>query len=465
MQLQFKSLIILFFIAGITSCQVSRNYHRPEGAWHPGSYRNTAESADSSSIADLSWEQLFTDVKLRQYIAQALDSNFDMQIAVQNLAKAELYLKQAKAGFIPQVSGQATYSGIHPSGYSSLAGLEKDFINQYDLGASLSWEADIWGKIRNLKAAAKAQFLMTEEARKTVRTTLIASVASVYYHLLALDKQASIAAATVKSREESLTTIQLLKDAGIVTATAVKQTEAQLYDAQITLLNIQKLITQSENFLSFLTATAPQTIERSKLEDQQPAAILKTGVPSQLLGNRPDVKAAELKLISAFHLTKAVRASLYPSLNISLGAGLSALEVKNLFTSDAFTATLAGGLIAPVLNRRQLKTQYQMSLSDQEIALLNFKRTFLDAIREVSDALEDYKTATSAQEIQEKQVAALLLATDYSQQLMNNGMANYLEVLTARQQTLATQLQLVNTNYNRLNSIVQLYRALGGGSD
>lgn len=462
MKVSYRYLLLLLLLVTLYSCKVAKDYQRPGDVVTANSYRSDTFQGDSTSIAAIPWDAMFTDVLLQGYIRQALDSNFNIRISVQRLEEAQAYLKQARAGYTPQINAQATYSGVHPSKFSSLGTLGLDYINQYDIGANLSWEADIWGKIHNLKESAKAQYLMTDAAQKAVQTQLVASVASLYYQLLALDEQAAVAQSTVTSRQESLQTTQALKDAGMVTAAAVKQTEAQLYDAQITLLNLKKAITQTENAFCILLAESPRSVQRSTLSEQKINPALKIGVPSLLLANRPDVLAAEYNLISAFHLTKAAKASLYPSLTISLSGGLSALE-NNLFTPDALTGAVVAGILAPILNNRQLRTKYEIALSEKQIALLNFRQTFLTAVREVSDALLDYQTATETIVIQKKQVDALLLATDYSKQLLNNGMANYLEVLTAQQQALAAQLQLVNSNYRQLNSVVTLYKALGGG--
>ncbi len=462
MKINCKYFLLPLLAVALNSCKITMNYEQPPGIATAEPYRSGLFPEDSTSIAYIPWDEMFTDVLLQGYIQQVLDSNYDLRIAMQRMEEAQAFLRQAEAGNTPLVNAQANYGGQHPSSYSVLGSLDKSFINQYDLGAYLSWEADIWGKISSLKEAAKAQYLQSATARQLIQTELVASVASMYYQLLAMDEQAAIAKATIETRRESLATTQALKEAGMLTAAAVKQTEAQIYEAQITLLNIEKAIVQIENALSILLTESPHAIQRSTLTDQRITTELRTGVSSLLLENRPDVKLAEYELMNAFYQEEVAKTDFYPTLTISLGAGLSALE-KSILSPNAIFGSVGAGLLAPVLSKKRIKTRYEVAQAEQEIALLNFRKAFLAAVREVSDALQDYHTATETIDIQKKQVEALLLATDYAKQLLSNGKANYLEVLTAQQQTLFAQLQLVNTNYQQLNAVVMLYRALGGG--
>lgn len=460
----YKIALVPVVLLLIQSCFVAKVYERPE-VKTAQLYRMEHQPTDSASIADIPWQDVFTDTLLQGYIKKALNNNLDIRIAIQNIEVAEAYLKQGKAGNLPTLNAQGNYTALHPSDYGQYAGTDKDILNQYDLTASLSWEADIWGKIHSQKRAMKAKYLQTLAAQKAVQTKLIASVASLYYQLLALDEQAEIARTSIENRKNSLEVTKALKKAGIpnVTEVAVKQTEAQIYNAQIILVNLEKSTRLLENTLSILLAEPPHTIARSGLDQQHINTGLKTGVPALLLENRPDVLAAEYSLKNAFELTNVAKANFYPSLTLTASAGFRSLELDHWFSTNAIFSSIAAGLFQPILNGRKIRTQYEVSLSQKEIALLNYKKTLLQAGKEVSDALEGYRSATKVIDIQKKQVEALQLATDYSQQLLKYGLANYLEVLTARQQALSAQLQLVDSRYQQLYSMVDLYQALGGG--
>ena len=448
----------------LQSCSILKEYKRPELKSNiPSNYRLDTSVEDSTSMADVNWKDIFTDTILQRYISTSLDSNFDMLIAIQNIEKANSFLNQANAGNIPVINAQLDYNGQYPSKYNgNPSGANRSFLNQYNLLGNLSWEADIWGKIKSQKKAAKAQYLQTVTVKNLIQTRLVASLASIYYQLLALDEQIKVANESIETRKESLQTTQALKDAGQLTAVAIKQTEAQVYDAQLTLLNLQKAVKQLENAFCILLSENPHQVERTTLESQVISTELKTGVPILLLSNRPDVISAEYGLMNAFELVNVAKASFYPTLKLTASTGLSSLE-HNLFSGGAFFASLGAGLLQPILNRRQIRTQYETALNDKEIALLNYRKTILNAGKEVSDALADYQNANESMDIEIKQVDALVMATDYSRQLLKNGLATYLEVLTAQQSELGAQLQLINTKYERLNAIVSLYQSLGGG--
>jgi NodT family efflux transporter outer membrane factor (OMF) lipoprotein len=460
----YKLVLAPVVLLSLQSCFTAKTYERPKVLPEESLYRTDNVPTDTTSMANVSWQEIFTDPILQEHISNGLENNLDIRIALQNIRAAEAYVKQGKAGYLPTLGMNGSYTWLDPS-ESSQVGLATggESVNQYDLTASLSWEADIWGKIRSQKRAFVANYLQSLAAHKAVKTELIASIASIYYQLLSLDQQAEIAQNSIAARESSLETTQALKDAGQVTAVAVKQTEAQIYTARIILVNIENNIDLLENTLCILMGEPPHAIERGQLEGQTIKTELKTGVPALLLENRPDVMAAEYRLINSFELTNVARANFYPRLTLSASAGFQSLELENWFNASSLFSSVAAGLFQPILNGRQIRTNYEVSLSEQEIALLNYKRTLLTAGKEVSDALSNYEAAAEIIEIREKEYAALKTATDYSEELLNNGLANYLEVLTARQSALNSQLNLANARFLRLDAIVELYQALGGG--
>lgn len=460
-----KYIILLVSIFALQSCFVAKDYQRPNDILNEQYFRTDNIQQDSLSIANLSWKDVFTDQTLSQYIDQALENNLDVRIALQNIEVANAYLKQGKAAYFPTLNANASYSYSTPSlnSMSGQAMTERDYFDQYDLSASLSWEADIWGKIRSSKRAASATYLQTIAAHQAIKSNLVAGLASTYYQLLAMDEQKRLVLETIANREQSLETIVALKDAGSVTEVAVKQTEAQLISAKSMLLDIENNIKLLENTFSILLGETPQNIERSTLSEQEINVDLNIGVPIQLLSNRPDVMAAEYALINSFELTNAARSSFYPSLRLTANGGLQSLNFDDFFNTNSLFASIVGSLTQPIFNGRQIRTQYKVSKAQQEAALLNYKQSILLASKDVSDALYTYTTNEQKAILKQLEYEAYQEATLYSEELLNYGMANYLEVLTARENALNAQLNVINSNLGKLNAIVQLYKAVGGG--
>ncbi|MAO10428.1 MAG: hypothetical protein CMC07_05980 [Flavobacteriaceae bacterium] len=462
---QFKiikiSAIALAFLT-LQSCFVAKDYSRPETVVETEYYRTDKLPQDSLSMASVSWKTLFTDAQLQNYIEEGLQNNIDIRIAIQQVLAAEAYLKQGKAGYFPTLNGNATYTRQELSENSQFGG-QFSTLDQYQLSGGLSWEADIWGKIRSNKRAFQASYLQTVAAHKAIKSRLVANIASTYYQLLALDEQIQITEETIETRSNSLETTEALKEAGNVTEVGVKQTEAQLYTAQAILIDLKNEARLLENTMSILLGSPMKEITRSELDNQQINTELKTGVPAQLLSNRPDVIAAEYNLVNAFELTNVARSSFYPSLTLTATGGLQSLDIDDLFSASSLFATITGGLMQPIINGRKIRTQYEVSQAQQEQARLDFKFTILNASKEVSDAMYSYEAATDKIEVKEKENEAYSLATDYSQELLDNGLANYLEVLTARENALNSSLDLVNAKNSQLQAIVDLYEALGGG--
>lgn len=459
-----KIFLILSLPLILNSCFVARDYQRPEvEEISEELFRTDNLPQDSLSIAELSWRELFTDPVLISHIERGLENNLDIRIALQQIIAAEAYVKQGRAGYLPTLTVGPSVNHQILSRNSQFGSFFDGSITQYEASGSLAWEADIWGRIRSTRRAFEASYLQSVAAHQAVKTELIAAIASTYFQLLALDEQVRISQETIANRESSLETTRALKEAGTVTEVGVKQTEAQLYTAQAILIDVNNQIRLLENSLSILLGEAPQEIERNSLDEQSIIEELQIGVPAQLLRNRPDVLASEYALINAFELTNVARSDFYPSLRLTATGGYQSLELKELFDVNSLFANLAASIAQPVFNQRRIRTAYEVSVAEQEQALLDFRRTILTAGREVSDALSNFEAAEDRMEVRAKELEAYELATSYSEELLNNGLINYLEVLTARENTLNSQLQLVNDRFNRLNAVVELYEALGGG--
>ncbi len=456
-------------LMSLNGCFVAKKYERPELETND-LYRNFSES-DTTNIAQLPWNEFFTDVHLTDLIERAVSSNLDLKIALQQVLAAEALYKQGKQGQLPAVVLNGTVASSKFADNSALGqqfanigdGQDIGRIEQYDLTTNISWEADIWGKIRSNQLAARASFFQNEAARRALKTRLVASVASAYYELLALDAQLKVANETVEVRKRSLETIRNLKQAGNETEVAVQQTAAQLNTAEILQISLQQQRTLLENTIRLLLADHPGKVERGVLKEQVVQQDLTLGIPSLLLRNRPDIMQAEYDLINRFELENVAKAQFYPSITINASLGMQSLALSNWMESASFFNNITGGFSQLIFNRRQIKTQYEIAVTEKKRALLAYQNSLLVAGQEVSNALLIYETELQQFEFQEQQVEALTKALDYSGELLVNGLATYLEVLRANDEKLAAELELINTKYQQLNAVVTLYEALGGG--
>ncbi|GGG99917.1 TolC family protein [Mucilaginibacter phyllosphaerae] len=454
----------------LSACNVSKNVETPKPAL-PVAFRNAVESSDTTSIADIQWKNFFTEATLQKLIDSAIVNNYDMQIAVKNIEASQLLFKQVKWNYTPQVNLNVTASTSRPSDNSlnglslSTFGVPTKHIEDYSANLALSWEADIWGKIRNQNKAALAAYLQTTEAKKAIQTNIVASVSQGYYNLLMLDEQLTIAQKNVKLNDSTLRIIRLQFDAGQVTSLAVQQAEAQRLAASQLVPQFEQNITIQENALRILTGALPNRIERSStLSDLQIAENLPAGLPSAIVSRRPDVKSAELALNIANAQVGIAKANMYPALTITASGGVNSFKSSNWFNIPAsLFGTVAGGITQPLFNRKKLKTQYEVAKVDREKNVLQFRQSVLNAVGEVSDALVAIEKLKSQQAIAANRVTTLQQATGNANLLFKNGMATYLEVITAQGNVLQSELELASLKRAQLSAISNLYRSLGGG--
>jgi multidrug efflux system outer membrane protein len=460
----FHKVVVLVVVSlALQSCFVAKDYQRPEIEETQNLYRTDQLPADSLSMAEVSWKTIFTDPFLTKYIEEGLQNNIDIRIAIQQIAAAEAYFKQGKAGYFPSIKANASVTHQELSGNSQFGQVFDGSLEQFDLSASFSWEVDIWGKIRSNERASQANYLQSIAAHQAVKTYLISSISTTYYQLLALDQQLLITEQTIGTREKSVETIKALKEAGMVTQVAVDQNIAQLNNAKVLKVDIATAIFKTENVLSILLGKTPQHIERGMLETQTIDTDMKLGVPATLLSNRPDVMAAEYQLVQNFEMTNVARSNFYPSLTLTANGGFQSIEFDKLLNVNSLFATLVSGLTQPVFNQRKIKTQYEVAKAQQEQALLNFKQTLLVAGNEVSNALYAYKAETEKYTYRLNEVEALRAAETNSEELLNNGFANYLDLLIVRQSVLNSELNVIESKLQQLLTVVNLYEALGGG--
>ena len=462
--------IAVIAVAGVLlqSCFAAKEYKKPDNVKGENLYRTDIVSQDTVSMADVSWDKIFTDPVLQEYIKTGLQNNFDIRIAMQNIIAAEANLKQGKAGYFPTLSLGADWTHIQQSKNSQIGRIVSQtggstITDQYQLTGTFGWEADIWGKIRSNKRAYKAAYLQTIAANQAVKTQVITNIASMYYQLLSLDAQLKVAEKTLVNRNESVETILSLKDAGTVNEVGVKQTEAQKYATELIIEDTKNNIVLIENSLSILLGEPAKKRDRSTFEAQSLNPQIQLGVSTQLLRNRPDVVAAEFGFVNAFELTNVARSNFYPQFRITATGGLQSIELSDWINTDSFFANIVTGLTQPLFNGRQIRTRYEVAKAQNEQALVRFEQALITASREVSDALANYNNETKKLTIREKQVDALTKAADYSDELLEYGLVNYLEVLTAKDNALNSQLSLIDNKYRQYVAIINLYKALGGG--
>ena len=454
----------------LSACNVSKDIPAPKPNL-PDTFRNAAVTKDTTSIADLQWKSFFTEAALQKLIDSAIVKNYDMQIAVKNIEAARLLFKQVKWNYAPTADLNITANTDRPSN-NSLTGLSlssynigTNHIEDYSANISLSWEADIWGKIRNQQKSAFAAYLQTNEAKKAIQTNIVASVSRGYYNLLMLDEQIAIAKSNVKLNDSTLRIIRLQYDAGQVTSLAVQQAEAQQQAAAELIPQFEQNIAIQENALRILTGELPDRIARNSMLDQVSfPANLSAGVPSAIVSRRPDVKGYELALVIANSNVGINKAAMYPAFRITAEGGVNSFKASNWFNIPASLFGIVGGsIVQPLLENRLLKTQYQVAEVERDKAVLQFRQSVLNAVGEVSDALVKIEKLKAQQTIAASRVNTLQHATTNANLLFKNGLANYLEVITAQSNVLESELELASIKRDELSAVSELYRSLGGG--
>ena len=460
-------MIIWAIFAILTGCKV-QSIETPKDAV-PQTYRNIS-SQDSTSIADLEWKQFFTETALVQLIDSAVAKNNDLQIAQKNIESAQWQLKQSKWNNVPQLDFQINAASNRLSdnslnGLSTSSFLGKSHIEDYNAAFGLSWEADIWGKMRNRKRQALAVYLQSEEAKKAVQTLVVANVSKGYFNLLMMDAQLAVAKKNLVLNDSTIFVINLQFQAGQVTSLAKQQAEAQQLVAAKLIPELEQQIAIQENALSVITGTFPNSKKRGKmLNDIAIVENLAAGIPSSLVSRRPDVKSAELELQAANAKVGIAKAYMYPALNITAAGGTNAFEISNWFNIPAsLFGTVAGSLTQPILQNKKLRTQYEVAKIEREKAVIQFRQSVLVAIGEVSDALVSIEKLKTQYEISSQRVKVLQTAVKNADMLFKNGMAGYLEVITAQGNLLQSEIELAYLKKSRLEANIELYRALGGG--
>lgn len=449
----------IFFVAAslLSGCGIYNRYTRPElNICVDSLYRNRVVESDTATLATCSWRELFGDVNLQKLIVTGLERNTDLDIARLQTEEAQAVLRNARLSYLPSV-------GLTPQ--AAVSHYNQEVKKTYNLGATATWEVDLFGKITNAERGAVASLAQSKAYEQTVQTQLVSTIAESYYMLLMLDEQFDISRQTLANWNETIATLEALVEAGRSNDVAVRQARASRMALEAAMLNVRKQISETENSLCALLKEPSHTIRRSTLAGQCFPDSVSVGLPVLLLANRPDVRQAEAGLVQAFYATNLARAAFYPSLTLSGALGWTNNGGGAILNPGQWLSSAIAQLTSPLFNKGTNTANLKVARLRQQEAALRFEQVLLDAGNEVNDALVAWQTAGERVRLGERQVCELETATEKTRILVEHSSANYLEVLTAQQSLLNARLALVQDRIDKIQGVIQLYHALGGGKD
>lgn len=466
-------MVIAMMAISITACNNLKVATKSENKYTPSTYQS---STDSSNTATIKWTVFFKDPYLVALIDTALKNNQELNITMQEIAVAQSEVRSKKGEIVPS-AGIGVGAGVDKVGrYTRDGAVEEnlpvkdgqafpDPLGNFAIGLNASWEVDIWRKLRNSRDAATSRYLGSVEGKNFMVTNLVAEISHSYYELMAYDNKLEILKQNLEIQKNALEIVKLQKVAGEVTELAVKKFEAEVYKNQSHLFYLQQQIVEAENRINFLVGRFPQPVARNSagFQTMVPDTIY-TGIPSQLLQNRPDIRQAELHLIASKLDVKAARASFYPSLRITAGVGYQAFNVKYLITSpQSLLYNIAGDLVAPLINRNALKAKYYAANAKQIEAVYGYEQTILNAYIEVANRLSKVSNLKNSYDLKQKQVDALTQSITISTNLFKSAKADYMEVLMTQRDAIESKFDLIEIKQEQLSNMVSMYQALGGG--
>jgi len=454
-----KQIIGIMCVAAVlSSCHIYKSYKRPTVATS-AMYRDTLSvkdtlASDTTNMGNLPWKEVFRDPKLQTLITRGLSHNVNLQTAMLRVEESKASLLAARLAFAPSIA-------LAPQGtVGSFAGVT---AKTYSLPVTASWEVDAFGGLLNAKRGAKTVLLQNEAYRQAVQTQVVASITNCYFTLLMLDDQLDITDKTAKIWGENVQTMKAMKKAGMTNEAGVSQSEATYYQVNATLPDLRRQIRETENALSLLLGQGPRQIQRGTLAEQQLPEKLSVGIPIQMLSNRPDVKQAEMALAGAYYSTNQARSAFYPQITLSGSAGWTNSAGGAIVDPGKFLISVAGSLVQPLFAKGTNTARLKIAKAEQQAALLAFQQSILAAGSEVSNALYQYQSAGEKCIQRKLQIESLNSSVDKTQQLMKFGSSTYLEVLTAQQSLLSARLSDVADSFERIQAVINLYQALGGG--
>jgi NodT family efflux transporter outer membrane factor (OMF) lipoprotein len=455
-----------------TACKTPSIIEKTANTNVPESFGSTQNTANSATI---NWSEYFSDPYIVALIDTALQNNQELNITMQEINISQNEISARKGEYLPFVDIRGGAGVDKTARYTPLGANEAttdiepsrqmpDPVPDFMLGAYANWEIDIWHKLRNGKKSAVMRYLATLEGRNFMQTNLVAEIAQSYYELLALDNELEIVKKNIEIQNNAFEIVKQQKQAARVTELAVRRFEAQVLKTKGLQFSIQQDITETENRINYLLGRYPQPIKRSieSFINFQPDSSF-TGIPAQLLQNRPDIKQAELELAASKLDVKVAKARFYPTLDISAGVGLQAFNPAFFLRPESLLYSMAGDLAAPLINRNAIKAAYKSANAQQIQAVYKYEQTILNAYIEVANQVSMINNMNKRFELKQREVQALTRSVDISNDLFSSARADYMEVLLTQREALESKFELVETKMKKMTARVSLYRALGGG--
>jgi NodT family efflux transporter outer membrane factor (OMF) lipoprotein len=462
----FFAIPLIVILAG---CTVGPNYKRPQVAV-PGDFRGSIANPGSDtavSLADTKWPELFKSEPLNKLIGTALERNFDIRIAAERVQQARAQLGVTRAEQFPFVDAQGQFNASRQSTLGSFRFLPSgtNLSSSYtQAGVGLSWELDLWGRLRRLTEAARAEYLASEEGRRAVVVSLISDVTTAYFQLLELELELDVSRKTRDTAADSLKLVQLRRERGAASGLDVRQAEQLQFSANAQIEAVERGIAQSENLLSLLLGQPPSDQPRGAALEQIPVPpAVPAGLPSALLERRPDIRSAEQTLIAANARIGAARALYFPQLSLTAFAGAQSRALTEIATAPARVYSVAPSALFPIFRAGQIRNEVRLTEAQQREMVVRYQQTIYNALREVSDALAGYTRTRNQRDQQEQLVRTLDDTVRLSTLRYKGGLDSYLQVLDAQRNLFAGELSLARLRLEERLAVVQLYRALGGG--
>jgi len=471
--LNFKSTsIFIVLLSMFSNCSIPKVAIRDANKQMPSSFNNQLDTAD---IASYNWRQYFTDNNLIALIDTALSNNKELNILLQEIEISKNEVRARKGEYLPFVNLGASSGFDKAAKFTRFGAVDEHLpikdeqafpkpLGDHFVGLNASWEIDIWKKLRNAKQAALYRYLNTVEGRNFMVTNLVAEISDAYYELLSLDNLLQIIDQNIEIQSSALKVVKQQKEAARVTQLAVNRFEALLLNTKNRQYDIKQQITEIENRINFLTGRFPSVVNRSNVDfTEVNLGLHATGIPAQLLINRPDVRAAEMSLEAAKLDVKVARARFLPSLSLRAGLGLQAFNPTYVLNPESFTYNLAGDLMAPLINRNAIKAAYFTANAKQLQAVYNYEQTILNAYVDVQNQLAKITNYSQSFEVKKQEVDVLKQAINIANSLFNAARADYAEVLLTQREAIEAKFDLIEAKKNMLKGQVNIYRALGGG--
>lgn len=453
-------LSIISIATLLSSCNIYKHYERPALNIN-GIYRDSVNNADTLNVSDttnfgnMPWKRIFTDPELQKLIDAGLQHNTDLQTAILSVKEVKAMLLSARLSFLPSF----TFNGT-----GSLRSWDNNTPSKtYSLPIEASWSIDLFGALTNAERAQKAALLQAEDYKQAVRTSLIANIANSYYTLLMLDKQLDLTKETAELTKQTWEMMEKQKKYSGTGEAAVQSAKANYYSVLSSIPELKRQIRETENALSLLIGKAPGSVNRSNFDTQSLPQDISTGIPVQLLSNRPDVHAAEMKLANCYYATNKARSAFYPNITISGNAGWTNNSGTGIVNPGKLLASAVASLTQPVFERGQITAALKVAKAEQESAYLKWQYAVLNAGSEVSNALSLYHSSEQKSAFEKNQIESLEKNVNISEKLFSLGSATYLEIINAQQALLNAQLTKISDDFYKMQAIVNLYYALGGG--